>query len=58
MAQPVRRGFVFPTFDFGSLGKLLALIGLIIVLILFIVGKMVGIEAGLFALAFLSILLL
>jgi hypothetical protein len=58
MAQPVQRRFVFPTIDFGGLGKLLALIGLIIVLILFIVGKMVGIEALLFALAFFAILLL
>ena len=39
------------------LGRLLALIGAILVAVLFVLGRLVGIEAGLFALAFLAILL-
>ena len=40
-----------------GIGRILALIGLVLVAVLFVVGRMVGIEAGLFALAFLSVLL-
>lgn len=60
MAQPVqqRPAFNIASIIPGGLGKLLAFIGLVVVIILFVVGRLVGYEAGLFALAFLSILLL